>query len=291
MSKLLQAMLFPFMHTFQFGDGDAPAVEAPATEPSVAPESTETPTDEPENDEAAAPKTYTEEEVKALRDAEAAKIRNKYERKLEKARIEAETRAQVMQEVTAKQATQDAPREEEFADYADYLKAVARYEVKQELAQEREQQRNQEAQRSQQTEQARKAELEEALMEKGTNKYPDFEEVAEGTGELLRAKGLKFSQAMLGALLEADNSQDIVYHLGKSPEEAERIARLPAYAQAKEIGKLEEKLNAAPKKQISKAPAPITPVSTGKASNDSALTDDLPIDEWMARRNKQARGR
>jgi hypothetical protein len=291
MSQLLQAILFPFMHTFHFGDGDAPAVEAPATEPSVAPESTDTPTDEPAKEEAAAPKVFTEEEVQAQINAKAAEIRNRYERKLEKARIEAETRAKVMQEVAAKQEVQDAPREEDFADYSDYLKAVARYEVKQELAQEREQQRNQEAQRSQQSEQARKAELEEALMEKGVNKYPDFEEVAESTGELLRTKGLKFSQAMLGALLEADNSQDIVYHLGKSPEEAERIARLPAYAQAKEIGKLEEKLSTPPKKSISKAPEPITPVSTGKASNDSALTDDLPIDEWMARRNKQARGR
>jgi hypothetical protein len=290
MSKYLKALLFPFMHQFNFGDGEA-AVEAPATEPSVAPEPTETPSEDTENEEAVAPKTYTEEEVKALRDAEAAKIRNKYERKLEKARIEAETRAKVMQEVAAKTEPQDAPREEDFADYSEYLKAVTRYEVKQELAEERRQHREQEIQRVQQTEEARKRELEESLMEKGNQKYIDFEEVAEQTGEYLKAKNLKFSQVMVGALLEADNSQDIVYHLGKNLEEAARIAALPPYAQAKEIGKLEEKLNAQPKKQISKAPAPITPVSTGKASNDSALSDDLPIDEWIARRNKQVRGR
>ncbi|WP_460993925.1 hypothetical protein, partial [Staphylococcus aureus] len=76
----------------------APIVEvlAPeATPEEVAPESVETPEAETENQEAVAPKTYTEDEVKALKDAEAAKIRNKYERKLEKQRIEAEIRAQV----------------------------------------------------------------------------------------------------------------------------------------------------------------------------------------------------
>lgn len=287
MSKMLKELLFPFMHQFNFGDSDAPA-----TEPSVAPEPTDTPTDEPENKEAVATKTYTEEEVKAQLDAEAAKIRNKYERKLEKARIEQETRAQVLQEVSAKQEVKDdEPRVEDFSDYSDYLRAAARYEVKQELAQERAKQQEQESQRSYEKENARKQQLAETLMENGHEKYRDFDEVAESTGDLLRSKGLKFSNAMMGALYEAENSHDIVYHLGKNPAEAERIASLPAYAQAKEIGKLEEKLNAPSKKSISKAPEPIDPVSTGKTSNDSALNDDLPIEEWMKRRNKEVRGR
>jgi hypothetical protein len=292
MSKLLQAMLFPFMHTFQFGDGEV-AAESPATEPSVAPESTDTPTSEPENEEAAAPKTYTEEEVKALRDAEAAKIRNKYERKLKNAQVDEESiRARVMQEVAAKStASESEPKEEDFADYGEFIKAAARYAASQVIANDREEQREKEVKRSFEKEESRREELAEKLNDNGNEKYTDFDEVVASTGDLLRDKGLKFSQAMVGALFEAENSHDIAYFLGKNPDEATRIANLPAYAQAKEIGKLEAKLNAAPKKQISKAPAPITPVSTGKASNDSALTDDLPIDEWMARRNKQARGR
>jgi hypothetical protein len=293
MSKLLQAILFPFMHTFQFGDGDAPAVEAPATEPSVAPESTDTPTDEPAKEEVVAPKTYTEEEVKALRDAEAAKIRNKYERKLKNVQVDEESiRARVMQEVAAKSAsTESEPREEDFADYGEFIKAAARYAANQVIAKEREEQKEKETRSKYEKEEARRDELSERLSDNGHDKYDDFDEVAESTGDLLRSKGLSFSNAMMGALLEAENSHDIVYYLGKNPDEATRIANLTPYAQAKEIGKLEDKLNAVPKKQISKAPEPITPVSTGKASNDSALTDDLPIDEWMARRNKQARGR
>jgi hypothetical protein len=293
MSKLLQAMLFPFMHKFQFGDGDAPAAETPATESSVAPESTDTPTDEPVKEEAVAPKTYTEDEIKALLDAEAAKTRNRYERKLKNVQVDEEAiRARVLQEVAAKSAaTEDEPREEDFTDYGEFIKASARFAANQVIAKERENQKENETRSKFEKEQSRRDDLAEKLDDNGHEKYHDFKEVAESTGDLLRSKGLSFSPAMMGALLEAENSHDIVYFLGQNPDEALRLANLTPYAQAKEIGKLEDKLNAAPKKQISKAPAPITPVSTGKASNDSALTDDLPIDEWLTRRNKQVRGR
>jgi hypothetical protein len=285
MSKLLQAMLFPFMHTFQFGDGEV-AAETPATEQSVAPESSATPADVPENPEAVAPKTFTEDELKAQLDAEAAKIRNKYERKLEKERIAAETRAQVLQEVAAKPVPKDdEPRVEDFTDYGDYLKAAARYEVKQELAQERANQQEQESKRSYEKENARREQLAEKLTENGYAKYPDFEEVAESTGDLLRSKGLKFSNAMMGALYEADNSHDIVYHLGKNLEEAERIASLPAYAQAKEIGKLEAKL--AEKKPIktSNAPDPIKPIEGGK--NLTKKLEDMSYEEMLEHDRKR----
>lgn len=281
MSKMLKELLFPFMHQFNLGDADAPAAE-----PIAAPEPTDTPADEPEIKEVVAPKTFTEDEVKAQLDAEAAKIRNKYERKLEKARIEQETRAQVLQEISAKQeARDDEPRVEDFSDYSDYLRAAARYEVKQELAQERAKQQEQESQRSYEKENARKQQLAETLMENGHDKYRDFDEVAESTGDLLRSKGLKFSNAMMGALYEAENSHDIVYHLGKNPAEAERIANLPAYAQAKEIGKLEDKLSAKQPVKASNAPDPIKPIEGGK--NLTKRLEDMTYEEMLEHDRKR----
>ncbi len=266
--------------------------QIPVTETIVTPEPTETPSAETEDKEAVAAKTFTEAELKAQLDAEAAKIRNKYERKLEKARIESETRAQVLQEVAAKsEPKDDEPRVEDFADYGDYLKAAARYEVKQELAQERAKQQEQESKRSFEQENARREELAEKLAENGYAKYSDFEEVAESTGDLLRSKGLKFSNVMMGALYEAENSHDIVYHLGTNPEEAERIAKLPAYAQAKEIGKLEAKLLDKPALKTSSAPEPIKPVGGAKAitETDPEKMTDKQFAEWRKRQIK-ARG-
>jgi hypothetical protein len=286
MSQLLKAMLFPFMHQFHFGDGDVSA-ETPTTEPIVAPESTDTPTDEPVIEEAVATKTYTEEELKAQLDAEAAKIRNKYERKLEKARIEQETRAKVMQEVATRDASDSEPKVEDYDNYADYIRDLTRWEIKSE----REMEAQAKVQASKQSEQQRKDERFAEITEKGNEKYPDFEDMPAQTADLLKTKGLAFKSAMVDTLIETENAADIVHYLYTNPDEAERIAKLPAYGQAKEIGKLEDKLlNATPKKPISKAPAPITPVGTGKASNDS-LNDELPIEEWLARRNKQVRGR
>jgi len=260
--------------------------QIPATETIVAPETTDTPTDGAENQEAVVAKTFTEEELKAQLDAEAAKIRNKYERKLEKARIESQTRAQVLQEVASQQESQpDAPREEDFTDYGEFLRASARYEVKQEMAEIRKQEQQREVDIKQQSEQSRKAELEEALMEKGNSKYSDFEEVAESTGELLKSKNLRFSTAMLGALLEAENSQDIVYHLGKTPEEAERIAKLPAYAQAKEIGKLELSLSAKKPVKTSNAPEPVKPIEGGK--NLTKRLEDMSYEEMREHDRKR----
>lgn len=284
MSQLLKAMLFPFMHQFNFGDGDV--AQTPVAETIATPEPTETPTGEPEIKEAVAAKTFTEEELKAQLDAEAAKIRNKYERKLEKARIEAETRAKVMQEVAAKpEPTEDEPRVEDFTDYADYLKAHTNYAVNKALAAERAKQQEESNKRSYQAEESRKAQLAEALMENGHEKYPDFDEVAESTGDLLRSKGLKFSNAMMGALYEAENSHDIVYHLGKHPEEAERLANLPAYAQAKEIGKLEAKLAIKQPVKTSNAPEPVKPIEGGK--NLTKRLEDMTYDEMLEHDRKR----
>jgi hypothetical protein len=85
---------------------------------------------------------------------------------------------------------------------------------------------------------------------------------------------------------------DIAYYLANNPEEAEKIAKMPALATAKALGKLEDKLEAQLKasgqnKQskgeqkpaqeskktetpVTKAPKPITPVNASGASGGSA---------------------
>jgi len=79
-------------------EAEQPKTQEVTTE-TVTPETTETPSVADEKkEEAAASKTFTEDEVKAQLDAEAAKIRNKYERKMERLRIESETRTKILNE-------------------------------------------------------------------------------------------------------------------------------------------------------------------------------------------------
>lgn len=259
-------------------------VKPQATEENVAPpEKSETETASEEQPES---KVFTQEEVDKI----VQKRLQKLERKLERQQIEQETRARVQQEQQV-QAPVDIPKpkESDFENYSEYLEAYADWKVDVKLRQKEIEQATNAQRASQESENRRLKELHDSTIERGEQKYDDFEEVAMKTGEMLQAKGLRFSAAMVNSLVEAENAPDIVYFLGNNLDEAERIARLPAFAQAKEIGKLEDKLLAKPAKKQSNAPAPITPIGTGKAGGNT-LSDDLPIDEWMRRRQKQVRG-
>lgn len=86
--------------------------------------------------------------------------------------------------------------------------------------------------------------------------------------------------------LDTDAPHKVIHHLGQEEnlDEAARIMSLPPTKQARELFKLEQKLAQPAVKPVSKAPAPITPLGSGKAASEG-LSDDLPIDEWMRRHN------
>ena len=238
----------------------APITEAPAPEAKAAPEAEAPPP---------APKTYTEDEVKALRDAEAAKIRNKYERKMERQRIEAETRAKVAAEQQQKpDSPAGKPTPDQFNDYAQYLEALAEFKAGEILTRRETEKANKETQERQQSDRARTSERQTEMIEAGEAKYADFEDV-------VKSDKTQYSQAAFLAMLESDLSHDIAYHLAKNQDEAKRIAALPAYAQAKEIGKLEDKLSAKPTKKPSNAPEPIKPVGGGNTPHFDPKTASI----------------
>lgn len=153
-----------------------------------------------------------------------------------------------------------APRLDQYNDIEKYAEAKAKYESKKALDEHSEKQRA-ETHKQMQT---RLTEEWEGKAERASAKYEDFEEVV---GEI------QPTTPWAQALMEADNGEDIAYHLGKNLKEARRIAALPPLSQAREIGKLEAKLAAEPKKPQtpSKAPAPIAPLTgvSQVSSNDS----------------------
>ena len=119
---------------------------------------------------------------------------------------------------------------------------------------------------------------------KAEDKYEDFAEVV---GDL------QPTNYLIRAVMEAENGEDIAYHLAKHPKEARRIAELSPTAQIREIGKLEVKLQTKPAepKTPSKAPAPITPLTgTAPVATDVPSEGD-DIRDWIRKRNKQVHQR
>ncbi len=118
-------------------------------------------------------------------------------------------------------------------------------------------------------------------MEKGRVKYADF-------NELVLDEKLIISEVMVEAILFTDSAEEILYYLGKNPEESAKIAKLPPLRAAHELGKIEAKVNApAPQKRVTKAPDPITPVATtGLIDKDPSTMTPKEYREWREKAKK-----
>lgn len=115
---------------------------------------------------------------------------------------------------------------------------------------------------------------------KAAEKYPDFNEVA-------FSDDVSITIAMSHVILTAENGDDLVYHLGKNPEEAARIAALPVAQQGFAMGQLASKIG---KSTVSKAPDPMKRVGSNAAASGKTANDES-MEEYAARRNKEAGGR
>jgi len=126
--------------------------------------------------------------------------------------------------------------------------------------------------------------------EDARGKYEDFEQVAYNPK-------LPITQVMAQTIQASDNGPDIAYYLGTNPKEADRIARLEPFLQAKEIGRLEAKIASEPlTKKTSTAPAPISPVTPRNGGSSSFDTTDprsikaMSTSQWIeAERQRQTK--
>ena len=242
-----------------------PVAEPAVAEPVQAPEATAAPesaTDQPADQQS---RTFSQEEVDALITKRLAKEQRKWEKRI----------AQPQQ--TAAPAA--PPSADQFASVEEYAQALAERKAH-ELVQQ------QEARRQQETTLEAYQEREEVAREK----YTDFESVA------LNPK-LPITVVMAETIRASDAGPDVAYYLGSNPKEADRISKLPAFLQAKEIGKIEAKVaNAPPVKRTSAAPSPITPVNSRQTSTPAYDTTDpraaksMSTSEWIAaERERQVR--
>lgn len=113
----------------------------------------------------------------------------------------------------------------------------------------------------------------------GKLKYQDFDHAVHS----IQAAG-EVTPEFLDSVTRLPNAADVYYFLGKNPDQAANILSLDGVPMALELAHLSAKLGKP--KGISQAPAPTTTVG-GTAGAPAGLTDDLPIAEWIRRREAQ----
>lgn len=240
-------------------DENQPLVtEAPAQAdvPVTAPEVTAT-SESAQNEQPA--KTFSQEEVDALVAKRLAKEQRKWERKLQQPATPA-----------APPVPKEIPPADQFESVEAYAQALAEKRAA-ELLQQREAQQQQ----------AQVLESHRDREESAREKYDDYEDVVYNPK-------LAITPIMAQTIQASDMGPDVAYYLGTNPKEAERIARMPAIAQAKEIGKIEAKLTSSPPvKKTTSAPTPISPVSARTTSTSLDTTDpraakQMSASEWIA---------
>ena len=115
-------------------------------------------------------------------------------------------------------------------------------------------------------------------------KYQDYEAVAE-------ADTTRVEVPSAIAIMQAENGPDILYHLGKNPAEAQRIAALTPQQQVFEIGRLSATLAQPARPVVSKAPAPLRPIQATREQATDANREET-MDEVAARvRKRDSAGR
>lgn len=101
--------------------------------------------------------------------------------------------------------------------------------------------------------------------------------------ELSDITGSYIPPVIIEAAQDAGNPHQILHYLAENPDVYETILNQPIHKTAVQIAKIGAKLNNS--KQVSKAPAPISPVAgPGRSSGN---LDSMPLDQYMREMNKR----
>lgn len=169
--------------------------------------------------------------------------------------------------------------------YSEYSKALAKYTD--DLTDWKLEQRDAKAtqKRERETKKAEEQKVQQSFYEKaaairkaGLEKFNDYDEVVGGIPLPLIPIQLQH------AITELNDGDSVIYYLGKNLQEAERISKLPPYAMAAELGKVEMKISNTQKKQT-KAPEPIKPLK-GKTPASSEIDPGKDPKGWIEARNR-----
>lgn len=123
-----------------------------------------------------------------------------------------------------------------------------------------------------------------ASFDAGSTAHPDFKDAI----DTLNAAGA-MSQELIEAALETGVGHEVLYKLGKDPDQAVRLSKLSPVKLAMEVTKIAgEVQKPAPARPVSSAPAPIPAVGGTARAGFEVGDTATAIGDWIANRNKQA---
>jgi hypothetical protein len=215
--------------------------------------------------------------------------------------IEAERRAEQLQrEIDALKGTKSGgpntddasgsdpnePKPGDFKTVGEYTRALVKYEAKKagETGKAN-------AEQSKQQEQAN------VIVGEFIKRQDDFKAATPDYEDVVGATDLVIPNIAMQYLIESDVGPQLGYYLAKNPDEVTRLQKLSPSRCLAELGKLETKLEkpAAPKtadagapKEVSKAPAPISPLA-GKEASVTKDPKDMSFQELRAFRDQERR--
>ena len=232
---------------------------------------------EPEIDESPQPKKAVQKRIDEL-------TRKRHEAERRAAFLEgqleaAKTKPEPDMKVSVERATAPKPKEEDFKDYEAYNEAVVGWTVNQKIHQ-------WELSKKQIEDKKINAEYEKTFqtnLRLGESRYDDFEEV-------VRNEGVPFTKDMVEILHGCENPADVAYYLGKNIKVATSISNMSLMNAAKEMGKIEAKLQEefktkppAATKKVTTAPPPVRPTAPGSVISKDP--EKMGFEEYCAWRN------
>jgi hypothetical protein len=162
---------------------------------------------------------------------------------------------------------------ESFQDYGQYTKAVARWEIRQEMQAEQERQQQVAAQYQEQQ-----------RAQSFTQRINSYEATVPDFRETVGNPNLSISNYVVEAVQSFEAGPAVLYYLGKNPEESRRISSLDRISAAVEIGRLSALVSQKPNRTTG-APPPIEPLGGG--GNAVVHQDKMTADQWRTWRNAQ----
>lgn len=110
--------------------------------------------------------------------------------------------------------------------------------------------------------------------------HPDFDDAVSDLG-----RAVQFHPAVVEAIGFSERGPEIVHHLAKHLDEADRLARMPPHLAAVQLGRIEAQLSTPKAKPVTKAPTP-APVLGGGGKSSPSVADGMSYAEYRAAREK-----
>lgn len=185
----------------------------------------------------------------------------------------------------------DEPKPGDFKTVGEYTRALVKYEAK----------KAGETGKAQ-AEQTRQQEQANAVVSAFVKRQDEFKAATPDYEEVLESSELIVPNITQQYLVESEFGPQLAYHLAKHPDEVTRLKTLSPSRQIAELGKLETRFEkkadpaanngaaAASKTEVSKAPAPISPLE-GKSTTVNKDPSQMTLQELRAHRQQEARAK